>query len=176
MANLLKAFLVFIFALPCAYADIKWVRFSFQFGGSSLQVNGRDTYGNGWSATTELYTSEKSGYLVNVGASHTEAESINFFGTKVASLEIDNRYLQPGAFWFPLKGLRLAAGPSFNWIDQELEVLGDKSEENRSFAGPFVNLSYRLPLESVILGAQYNYASFGDYAQSDLFFLLGFAF
>lgn len=174
---LLRFVCVFLCVFESARADIQWVNFSFQFGTSTLDVDGSTTRGSGWSATTEIYTAEDSGYLLNVGSSTTSATDVDYFGTEVERIQVQNRYLQPGAFFFPMEGLRLAAGPSLNWIEQEIEYSDDSEEdESREFAGPFFNVSYRLPIEKLVLGAQFNYVSFGEYTQSDLFFLVGASF
>ena len=176
LKSLFLALLSLVLSLNTAHADVQWIDFSFQFGGSTLDVNGNSTYGSGFSATTSLFHSENSGYLINVGASHTEASSGNFFGNRVTKLEIDNRYIQPGYFHVPFKGLKLAVGPSFNWVDQKIVYATSSDDQSRSFLGPFFTVSYRLPIQTLVLGAQYNYVRFGDYTQSDLFFLIGLAF
>lgn len=157
--------LLTLISLPVK-ADLKWVNFSFLFGGSTLVADGTSTYGYGWSAISELYTQENSGYLLSVGSATTEANRI----------EIDNRFLQAGYFLSPFKGLRVAAGPSFNWIDQEVRTLTSNETDSSTYAGPFVNIRYTLPIEVLVLGAQYNYVTFGEYTQSDIFILIGAAF
>lgn len=177
LKNLALAFIVLAVS-GSANADIEWIGFTFQFGASTLDVDGEKAYGSGWSATTELHTvPKKKGFLLNVGSSSVEADSGKFFGKEFDRLEIQNRFIQPGAFFYPLKGFRVAAGPSFNWINQDVRY-GDGSDEeaSASFGGPFFNLAYRLPLDTAVLGAQYNYVSFGNYVQSDLFFLIGLSF
>lgn len=165
--------LFFVFSGAQAF---EYVNFSFQFGTSTLNVDGESTRGFGWSVTSQLYVDQTSGLLVNYGSSSTEASDVVIHDQEVELITVDNRYLQTGPFFYPLKGLRAAAGGSFHRVEQELEMAASTDSESANFAGPFFNLSYTLPIENVLLGAQYNYVSFADYSQSDLFFMLGLAF
>lgn len=159
-----------------AMADIDWVRFSFQFGSSTLDFDGAETTGTGYSATTELYMNKKWGYIINLGSSSTDTNEVNINGSYVRSLEVVNRYVQGGAFFFPIERLRIAAGPGVHFVDYELKRLNSSVEESATYLGPFASIGYRLPIEKIVLGAQYNYATFGENSQSDIFILIGAQF
>lgn len=172
-------FLIAFFALifsPKADADIDWVRFSFQFGSSTLDYDGTETTGTGYSATTELFMNKNWGYIINAGSSSTDTNDVNVNGSYARSLEVVNRYVQAGGFFFPIERLRVAAGPGIHFVDSELKRLNSSSDNSATYMGPFASIGYRLPIEKILLGAQYNYASFGPNSQSDIFILIGAQF
>lgn len=169
------AIILYLLILPMAQA-FEYVNFSFQFGTSTLLVDEERTQGFGWSFTGELYVDDQSGLLLNYGNSTTEATDVTIHDQEVERLTVVNRYLQAGPFFFPFKGLRVGAGGSFHRVEQELKMQNSTEEDSGNFGGPFFNISYTLPIERLLLGAQYNYVSFAEYSQSDLFFMLGLSF
>ncbi|MBC74718.1 MAG: hypothetical protein CME64_01765 [Halobacteriovoraceae bacterium] len=172
MKKILAALLLFSLN---ALADTKLVNFTIQFGTSSLSVDGEETDGFGLNASTELYFTNVYGWNLVYGNATTTAEDINIYSKEAEDVSINNQSLRVGPFYSPLKGLRLGSGASFTRIKQDINYTDNTEDDSSSlFATPYLAVAYDLPIEHLILGAQFYYANFGDYEQTDLLLNFGY--
>ena len=170
-----KILITLFFISNLSLADTKLVNFTLQFGTTSLNVDGERTEGFGLSAATEIYFTNVYGWNLIYGNATTTADDIEIDGKEATDVSITNQSLRVGPFYSPLKGLRVGGGATFNRVNQDVDFADStRDDSSRNFGGPYVGVAYDLPIENIILGAQFNYASFGDYDQTDLFLNFGY--